>query len=320
MLQLHGVDTYNQAVKLFDLVNRYGLDSFHINPLFEFLGQMYERGIIKKEDLGFEWKRDFNTLQHLVEIIAKREGFGNVIAEGWNRLAEINEIIENEKLTVKGMDIFADPRFARLGTMEFEQVVNPRGAQVSSGGSPTFPGAGGTLERFKIHFGRMGIPETAFERLFSPPRKDMGINVGRLTRYAEDLYTVLTNLGLCARPQLNRFWGLESTTAFYNAVTGFDMTQEDMRMAAERTWNLLKLLNVKEGFSRKDDVFPKEWFNPLKHGNIEFEFKGFFGETIITPNIANQLLDDYYDERGWNKESGIPTQEKVIELGLEKYV
>lgn len=70
----------------------------------------------------------------------------------------------------------------------------------------------------------------------------------------------------------------------------------------------------------KKFIFAKEWFNPLKHGNIEFEFKGFFGETIITPNIANQLLDDYYDERGWNKESGIPTQEKVIELGLEKYV
>jgi aldehyde:ferredoxin oxidoreductase len=98
------------------------------------------------------------------------------------------------------------------------------------------------------------------------------------------------------------------------------MTKEDMRKAAERTWNLLKLLNVKEGFSRKDDAFPKEWFNPLKLGKIEFEFKGFFGETIITPNIANELIDDYYDERGWNKESGIPTQEKVKELGLEKYV
>jgi aldehyde:ferredoxin oxidoreductase len=131
---------------------------------------------------------------------------------------------------------------------------------------------------------------------------------------------VLTSLGLCARAQINRFYSLESATEFFNAVTGFDMLPEDLMLAAERTWNLLKLLNAKVGFTRKDDNFPKGWFEPLQFGKNTLNFLDFFGETKITPEIANQLLDDYYDERGWDKENGLPTLEKVKSLGLEKYL
>ncbi len=98
------------------------------------------------------------------------------------------------------------------------------------------------------------------------------------------------------------------------------MQLDDLRIAAERTWNLLKIMNIKEGFSRKDDKFPEEWFKPLKFGENILKFQDFFGETIITPEVANQLLDDYYDERGWDKIRGIPMQEKIKELSLEMYL
>ena len=232
----------------------------------------------------------------------------------------MNETMATEMLVVKGLDVVFEPRLLRLGTMEFEQVVNPKGAHVASGGSPTYVSSGGSMERFKTHFRRMGIPELAFNKIFTPPRKEMGINVGRLTRYSEDWYTVLTSTGICARAQMNRFWSLESSTAFYNAITGFDLIQEDLRKAAERVWNLLKIMNMKEGFSRKDDKFPKEWFKPLKFGDNELNFQDFYGSTTITTEIANQLLDDYYDERGWDKINGQPTLEKIKELKLEKYL
>jgi len=320
MLSLDGIDTYNQAVKIFDLINRYGLDSITIANLFQLISSMYEKGVITKDDIGFQWNRDYKTILHLVESITKREGFGNLLADGWKRLAEINEALANEMITVKNLGQFFDPRTMRLGTMEFEQVVNVKGAHVASGGSPTYMGADSSIKQFRIHFKRMGIPDSATSRLFSPIKKEMVVNIGRLTRYSEDWYTILTNLGLCARAQMNRFWGIEIATAFYNAVTGFDISSEDMRKAAERTWNLLKLMNVKEGFSRKDDQFPKEWFKPLKYGASELEMKDFTGTTNITPEIANLLIDDYYDERGWNKIDGTPTAEKIKELGLEKFV
>ena len=320
MLAIEGIDTCGQAVKIHDIINRYGLDYITMTNIIQFLSNMYQRGIITQDDIGFEWRNDYETFQHLVEITAKREGFGNTLADGWKKLAELNDTIANEMNTVKGLGQFYDPRLTRLGTMEFEQVVNIKGAHVASGGSPTYMGADHSIEQFKIHFKRMGIPDSATNRLFSPIKKEMGVNIGRLTRYSEDWYSILTNLGLCARAQMNRFWGIEMATAFYNAVTGFDISIEDMRKGAERTWNLLKILNVKEGFSRKDDQFPKEWFKPLKYGKAVVDMKDFTGTTKITPEIANQLIDDYYDERGWNKMDGSPTPEKIKELGLEKFV
>jgi aldehyde:ferredoxin oxidoreductase len=154
----------------------------------------------------------------------------------------------------------------------------------------------------------MGIPQSAFNRIYEPPVKEMGLNVGRLTRYAEDWYTILTSQGICARAQMNRFWSLQSVTAFYNAVTGFTLDPATLRLAAERSWNLLRILNAKEGFSRKDDKFPVAWF------------QDFYGGTIITPEIATQLLDDYYAERDWDQATGLPTKKKLSELGLEKYI
>jgi aldehyde:ferredoxin oxidoreductase len=319
MLPLDSLDSSHQAVKIFDIINRYGLDSLTITSLVEFLSRMYERGVINQEDLGFEWKNDFNSLVNLIEAIVNRDGFGNILADGWKKLAEFDEILAKEMLAVKGLDVVFEPRLLRLGTMEFEQIVNPKGAHVASGGSPTYVGAGGSPERFKTHFRRMGIPNNAISRIFNPPLKEMGINVGRLTRYSEDWYTVLTSLGLCARAQINRFWGLELATDFYNAVTGIELKPEDLRIAAERTWNLLKIMNKKEGFSRKDDNFPKGWFKPLAFGDKQLEFKDFLAGKIITKDIANQLLDDYYDERGWNKIDGIPTDIKIKELGLERF-
>jgi len=320
MLPLDSLDSSQQAVKIFDILNRYGLDSLTITSLIEFLSRMYDRGVINQEDLGFEWKNDFSTLVNLIEAIVNRDGFGDILADGWKKLAEFNEILADEMLAVKGLDIVFEPRLLRLGTMEFEQVVNPKGAHVASGGSPTYVGAGGSPERFKTHFKRMGIPNIAINRIFNPPLDVMGINVGRLTRYSEDWYTVLTSLGLCARAQMNRFWSLELVTDFYNTVTGLYLKPEDLRIASERSWNLLRILNKKEGFERKDDHFPKEWFKPLTFGNNRLEIKDFYGETVITEDIANQLLDDYYDERGWNKNNGNPTKAKIKELNLDKFI
>jgi len=320
MFTLDDLNTYDEAIKSFDLVSRYGLDSLTITSLLKFCTHLYEKGILTKENTGIEWKSDYRTLVQLIEMIVYRKGFGNILADGWKSLAETYKSVENEMLTVKGLDIIFEPRFLRLGTMEFEQVVNPKGAHVASGGSPTYLGAGGSIDKFKMHFDRMGVPNSAIGRLFTPPLKEMVVNVGRLTRYSEDWYTVLTSLGLCARAQMNRFYGLELVTDIYNAVTGFNMQLDDLRIAAERTWNLLKIMNIKEGFSRKDDKFPEEWFKPLKFGENILKFQDFFGETIITPEVANQLLDDYYDERGWDKIRGIPMQEKIKELSLEIYL
>ncbi len=321
LLALDGITTYQEAIKAFALINRYGLDSLTITAMLEFLSKMNKEGLLPSSETGYDWKTDFASLQRLIEIYTfKPNHFSKVISNGWNSLAQEKGGLKNKMLTVKGLDVIFDPRLLRLGTMEFEQVVNPKGAHVASGGSPTYVGAASSLEKFETHFRRMGIPESAFERIFSPPKKQMGINVGRLTRYAEDWYTILSSQGVCARAQMNRFYSLELITELYNVVTGFDFSQDQIRIAAERSWNLLKLLNVKEGFSKSNDKFPKGWFEDLSIGKLNLKLKDFFGEVIITEEIANQLLNDYYEERGWSTTEGTPLNSKIRELGLEKKV
>jgi aldehyde:ferredoxin oxidoreductase len=320
MLGINGLKTYDQAIQLFNTINGYGLDSLTMTSMFEFINKMVVCKKLTQKDIGMDWKEDFESYFKLINLVKERKGFGQIIAEGWEKLARFNDEFPKIMTTIKELDVVFDPRLLKLGTMEFEQVVNPKGAHVASGGSPTYVGAGGTLDKMQNHFNRMGIPKSAHKRLMNPPKKEMVINVGRLTRYSEDWYTMLSSLGLCARAQMNRFYNHELITELYNSVTGYNLSKEELRVAAERSWNLLKLMNKKEGFSRKDDKFPEEWFNILKYGENELKFKDFYGTTEITQEIANQLLDDYYDERQWNKDDGTPTNNKLIELGLKKYL
>ena len=319
-LDLDGLNYNHEAILAHDRCNQYGLDYMMVAALLDYCTKLFEKGILTKEDSGIEWNTDITTLIRIIEMIAYKTEFGETLAKGLKNLTELYEGTSGILPNVKGLDVVFEPRLLHLGTMEFEQVVNPKGSHVASGGSPTYIGAGSSIEKFKSHFNRMGIPLFAFDNIFTPPVPEIVINVGCLTRYAEDWYTVLTSLGLCARAQINRFYGLESVTELYNAITGFNTTSEDLRMAAERTWNLLKLMNMKEGFSRKNDKFPDDWFKPLKFGNKHFKLLDFFGETIITPDIANQLLDDYYDERGWDKITGNPTKAKINELELKSFI
>jgi aldehyde:ferredoxin oxidoreductase len=317
---LEGLKYNYEAILAHEKCNQYGLDYMMVAFLLEYCTKLSEEGILDKNNSGIEWSTDINCLLQVIEIISNRKGIGDLLANGIYDLVKKYDANSENLLCVKGLDIVFEPRLLHLGTMEFEQIVNPKGAHVASGGSPTYIGAASSIEKFKSHFNRMGIPSSAFDRIFSPPVQKMMINVGRLTRYAEDWYTVLTSLGICARAQMNRFYSLVSVTEFYNAITGINMNTEDLRIAAERTWNLLKLINMKEGFSRKDDKFPDDWFKPLNYGKSTFEMLDFFGEVKITPEIAYQLLDDYYNERGWDGITGNPTKDKLKELGLEQYL
>lgn len=317
---LNDLKSNYEAILAHDRCNQYGLDYMMVVAILNYCNKLHENGLLNKKDIGIEWKLDFETLVILIEKIAYRKGFGDILASAFNELVNTYGNLNYLIPLVKGLDIVFEPRLFHLGTMEFEQVVNPKGSHVASGGSPTYAGAASSINKFHTHFNRMGIPSFAIERIFKPSIPEMKINVGRLTRYAEDWYSILTSLGLCARAQMNRFYSLSSVTELFNAVTGLEMDPEDIRIAAERTWNLIKLMNMKEGFSRKDDRFPEEWFRPLKFGQKTFEFLDFFGEISITPNIANQLLDDYYDERGWDNITGNPTDKKVIELGLKRFL
>ncbi len=96
----------------------------------------------------------------------------------------------------------------------------------------------------------------------------------------------------------------------YTAVTGFDVTAEDMRQAGERIETVAKLINLREGFTRKDDTLP--W--KIMHQPVTDD--GPAKGSVVTQEELDLMLDGYYEARGWDNK-GVPTKAKLKELGLE---
>jgi aldehyde:ferredoxin oxidoreductase len=303
-----------KEAKYLDALGRYGLCYHDFRNVMTFAVHLYKAGIISKKDTGgIELKEDLETALKLMHMMVYRKGVGDSLAEGVVEAAQrINKGAEKYVVHVKGHGIVYDPRFRTLGTAEFDQIVTPRGSHISAGGSPTFT-QGRTPEEFARHGERMGMPEEAVGQVIGKE----SFNVGRLTRYSEDWYSLFNCLSLCNRAWINRFYHVKTIAELYAAVTGIEVSPPDLMKMAERVWNLFKLLNVRAGFSRKDDKAPDVWFKPVKGKDKDYPLTDYYKTKVITEQDMESLLEDYYDERGWDKAIGIPTSEKLKELGLE---
>ena len=93
-------------------------------------------------------------------------------------------------------------------------------------------------------------------------------------------------------------------------VTGYEMTPQELGVAGERINTLARLINIREGLSRKDDTLP--W----KVMNQPIPDDGPVKGAVVTQDELDLILDDYYQARGWNVE-GVPTKAKLQELGME---
>jgi aldehyde:ferredoxin oxidoreductase len=314
-------DKYGRSVKYISELNRYGICLFDFSALLYLVSHLQDRGLLTEKEVGFRVQEDDleGTLK-LIEMTAYRQGFGDNLAEGLLGMGRRIPGAEKYVVHMKGRSpVFEhgrgfDPRVRGLGTMELTMVTNPRGGHVSTGGSPAY-GPGRPPADFARHGERMGIPAQAIPRV--APETDF--NPGRFTRYSEDWCSLFDCLGLCNRAFVNRFYHVNTLTDLYNAITGRDMEPHQMMKAAERSWNLWRLLNVKAGFSRQDDLPPPIWFTPLKAGDKEISLHDYYNTKNLNQEDVEELLNEYYDERGWDRSSGAPTQEKLRELGLEHY-
>ena len=91
--------------------------------------------------------------------------------------------------------------------------------------------------------------------------------------------------------------------------TGLDMTTEELKLLAERSWNLKKAFNIREGWTKDDDWLPGRWLqDPMPSGGS----KG----AVVDPDKLREAIDSYYKARGWTSEGLIP-KKKLIALGLD---
>lgn len=315
------MDRYVDALRFYDMTNRYGIDrTYSFQGLIDFVVTLYEDGVITKEDTGgIELNRELDTLLELTRMTAFREGFGDILADGILGAARrigkgADRYVQN---VVKGQFIIFDPRVTGLGPMQFDSLVYPGRSLGVAGamGAPTYS-PGWPIKDLLRQAGRCGVPEEAVGRIFT----NDSFNAGRLAKHGEDFFNLFNMLGQCHRLYISRFYSMEVLADLYSAVTGVETTPADLKLASERTWNLWKLINYRAGFDRKDDEPPEIWFHPLKEDGKEHHLTDYFRTTPLAREDVEKLLDDYYDERGWDKETSRPVTGKLKQLGLENLV
>lgn len=313
MFDLNKSNDTTASVRFVDKLDRMGVDMFTFGHMLDFLITEYEEGQLDASVFDLPLERDFDSLNRWLDAIVYRKGSGDILAGGWaGVLDHVGREFEDHAPIIKNVEILYDPRLVGLGTMEFEQIVSPKGARSGAGGSPTFI-IGLTEENlplFSRHLDRMGAREDGIRRVMDSP---LGFNVGRFTRYSEDWYVILSSLGICNRHFNNRFFSIDLCQKLFNAVTGLEIDKDDMRDAAVKIWDTLRILNQREGFTRAEDKVPEQWFQPMKQvDGPPLMLTDYFHKTELSREDLLQLLQDYYDERGWPDGLASPVNKRVL--------
>ena len=286
-----GVDRLDAIIKGMDLCNYYGIDGISAGVIVAFAMDCYENGILTEKDLdGIDAHfGNHEALIKLLEKIGKREGIGDILAEGVKIAAEkIGKGSEKLAQHIKGVEATGyDLRSLKTAALGY--AVSFRGADHNRHGAYAFD-VKGKVNRLKAEKGR-----------------------GKLVKDIEDLYTVIDSLIICKFSRGTYYKEFEDLAKLYTLLTGFETTPEEMRMKGERINNLARVINTREGFSRKDDHLPyKVMHHPISD---EGPSKGAY----VTQEELDLLLDDYYEARGWTR-NGIPTEEKLNELGMNDLI
>ncbi len=316
---MYGMEDYRDAIKLIAELDDYGLDMFEFLGIMSFARDLWNNGLISGDLLDQEIRLDsLQSMSVWAGKIARREGLGDLLADGFKTVVDAfgRKAQERAPALVKDMHPYAGPGSAlpwRLfGTMELGQVLDPRGPHVGSSGSPTYF-AKRPLDVFPTHLARMGVPADKIQGILiiTPDGRPQGLNIGALLSHAHRWFTILGSLGVCARAQINRFYSASFCAQAYEAVTGIETSVTELRHRAERAWTLLRMANVREGFSRdRYERLPATWFG-------DQGFLDYVTEEPLTVEQAEGMIDDYFLEWGWDPKSGVPTPECLQRLGLD---
>ncbi|MGQ9514202.1 MAG: aldehyde ferredoxin oxidoreductase family protein [Thermoproteota archaeon] len=280
-------ETIARANMLCDL---YGIDTISTGNIVAYAMECYERELLKDEDVeGLELKfGNSKVMLSLVEKIAKGEGAGELFQRGVKRISEKlcaergNEAYLKLAMHVKGLEL---PGY------------EPRAAQGMGLGYATSDRGACHLRGYTAGQELLGYSGGA------NPRRIEG--KARLVIERQNEKAVVDSSGIC----FYAFFAitLKEVRALLEAATGFDYgSTRELEKVGERIYNLTRLFNVREGFKSKDDTLPERLLRePMPKGPA----KGF----VVN---LEPMLKEYYQLRGWDEE-GVPTREKLEELGLD---
>jgi aldehyde:ferredoxin oxidoreductase len=265
-----------------------GIDTITTGNTIALAYLMFDRGILTAADMGgleLRWG-DARPCFDLIEQIARREGFGALLAQGSKALAA-HFGAEELAVHVNNLEVpMHDPRAMTGSALVY--LTSPRGACHNQS------------DYFMVEMGNsideLGIPMT--------DRLEDGGKAHYVARH-QDWRTVNNSLVNC----LFAATSPSTIVTLLSAATGHDWTLDEMLQAGERAWNLKRLINGRLGWTRANEKLPKLLLEPLPDG----------GQAGHVPDV-DLMLKEYYQARGWDAVTGMPAMSKLEALGLDKLV
>jgi len=287
------------------LVNKYGLDTLEAGGLIAWVMELYEKGILNDKQTGglkLEWG-DENVVFELINKIATREGFGNILADGFrSAIAKIGNGSDYYAIQVKGMsNLHSDerptPSFA-LGI-----ATSTRGADHL---------------RSRPAVDMYGLSEEMLQEIYEGPvASDYTSYQGksRMIWWQERLYAVTDSIGVCKfqtvfcavhAPKWDEF------SKLIRLANGMEYSKAQLMEIGERIYTLERLFNLREGFTRKDDALPERYFKEPTPIGLPIA-----KDKKIDRELFEKMLDEYYELHNWDP-NGVPKKETLERLGLDK--
>lgn len=295
-----GVSDAAAMAKANELCAAYSLDTISTGVAIGFLMECRERGLIEQSELTGMDGLDLRfgngpAVVRAVELIARREGIGDLLAEGVRRMARrIGQGSEEFAMETHGQEI--PMHMARQKpTLGVGYAVGPAGADHGLGFHDTSFTRGGPGM----------LPWQELGLLKPEPLTDLTVGKVRALRYGQCWRTIQDSAVLCTMLPYDR----QTYVELLQAATGWNSSLFELMKIGERGINLARLYNTREGFTRKDDRLPERCFQPLPSGAM--------AGTAVDRDKFEAMVDVYYEMMGWDPVTGQPRRGTLYELGLE---
>lgn len=294
-----GVDDLRAVAYASQLCNMYGMDTISCGATIAWAMDCFDHGLLTPQDTGGVDLHfgDANAILQITEMIGKREGFGDLLAEGSARAAaKVGRGTEDFVVAVKKQELPAHmPQVKR--SLGLVYAVNPFGADHQSSEHDTSWKA--DLERMS----EIGLTEPQHPKVLNEAKV-------RFALVSEHAYSCLDTVNMCQfvfGPAWH-LYGMKQLVDTVRAITGWEVSLDELMRLGERRLNMLRAFNAREGIDRAQDMLPKKIYKALEGGRSD----GLF----VTREEIEQAKDWYYEMAGWDIPTGRPTRAKLEELEI----
>jgi len=285
-----------------NLCDEYGLDVINCGEMVALAMDWYNLGLISKQDTeGIELKwGNYEAALEMGRKIAYREGFGDVLAEGPLRAAaKVGKGAEKCLSTAKGM-LYSIDAFHYNRGFALNYATSTRGADHLRGMPKVSSAIFGEQKKFGSSSGGNSPDITSYKGKALP------------VQHYQRVCTIADAMEVCkyASEWVGLELGLKEMAELFSAITGIEMDESRLTDVADRIWTVERAFLIREGITRKDDAAvgrPRDEAQPSgPYKGIVHDQKGW-----------DEMLDEYYELVGWDKETGVPTLSRLETLGLK---